>query len=266
MIKKEKIKIHPSINFATDLKHICEPILALGITYFSHVRLTGNQFAALGMNPQFVALYLEKEYYNFDVHLMDTTIDEHLVIWDLVKRRADTKKLHEDFMAHGMGHTFSIIQGNQNSKNCYHFATNIGHQAINELYLQKLDDLKRFILYFNSKVSEHRDLNLAYEINFPVSSQHSQYSIVKSLSKHKALASELAVKRYYLSEDVYITPKELDCLRGLSQGKTIDETAKQMNVTIRTVKAHIANIKDKTQCKNLFQLGMHYNVLNKILK
>lgn len=41
-------------------------------------------------------------------------------------------------------------------------------------------------------------------------------------------------------------------------GKTQDETAIILNITTRTVQAHIENIKNKTKCSNQMQLGMLY--------
>ena len=60
----------------------------------------------------------------------------------------------------------------------------------------------------------------------------------------------------------YLTRRELECLHWIANGKTVEMTATILNVSARTITAHIVNIKEKLGCNNLFQLGMVYAKLN----
>lgn len=65
--------------------------------------------------------------------------------------------------------------------------------------------------------------------------------------------------RYYINNNIYLTKREVECLYWKSLGKTDKEIAKILDITERTVKAHMTNSKDKLNCINLFQLGIEYN-------
>lgn len=55
-----------------------------------------------------------------------------------------------------------------------------------------------------------------------------------------------------------VSQRELDCLHWLAKGKTQDQIALILGITLRTVKAHISNTKQKLNCYTQFQLGMAY--------
>jgi DNA-binding CsgD family transcriptional regulator len=60
-----------------------------------------------------------------------------------------------------------------------------------------------------------------------------------------------------------LTKREWQCLYWLAQGKTLEETAIILGIALRTIKAHVINIKEKFNCSNQFQLGMLYQHLRK---
>lgn len=63
--------------------------------------------------------------------------------------------------------------------------------------------------------------------------------------------------RYYLGKnfhEIYITERELDCVRGLVQGKTYIEIGKQLKLSPRTIEFYVKNIKVKVGCKTQKEL------------
>jgi hypothetical protein len=50
------------------------------------------------------------------------------------------------------------------------------------------------------------------------------------------------------------TPRQVEIWRLLSLGATVIEVAKELDLSTKTIETHIANIKDRTGCRNLSDL------------
>lgn len=264
---KHILNHHPSLAYSQELKEICKPLEKLGIFYFSHVHIDeSGKFSALGLEPEFVKIYFEKEYYRFDIHMAQSRLMEQYVLWDSIERVKESRELFNDFLSFSLGHTFTIQQQNGKGKDYYHFAGKLENNSINDNYLRNLDLLKKFILYYKEKISAHKELQHGLNIKFEIPLENSGY-----LTAHKPNESiwefnnETKLDRFYLKDQQYITSRELECLYWLSLGKTLDQIAEILGITLRTVKAHIKNIKEKFNCNNQFQLGALYSQLMNII-
>lgn len=264
---QKKILTHPSLVFAQDLKEICSPLHDLSIAYFSHVRIDAKgHFSALGLEPDFVQLYLEKRYYNYDIHMVQQRLSEQYILWDAIERTKESKALYDDFKKFKLNHTFTIIQENNGTKDCYHFAAKHEHDSINQYYLKSLDLLKKFIYYFNDKINRNKELRRAYEIKFCIEKNYSGYFVENDLwqANDDEFHTKTHLDRIYLDPDRYLTKREIECLYYLAQGNTLEEVAIRLSITLRTVKAHVGRVKEKFCCDNQFQLGMLYQALEKL--
>lgn len=264
MRNEKKILLHPSLNFAEDLKQICDPLKKLHISYFAHVHIDERgRCSSLGLQPEFAKLYHEKEYYRYDIHMAGFEASEQYVLWDAIEIKNETRSLEDDFRSFSLGHTLTIIKNHGKSKDYYHFAGKLGYPSINERYLRYLDLLKKFIFHFNDKVNTHKELKKAYNIKFEIPKQNSGYFVADKLSDVNVanFSQAMHVERRYIDSKNYVTRREFECLQWLSCGKTIDEIAVILSITPRTIKAHIKHIKDKFGFDNQFQLGHFYSQL-----
>ena len=263
----KKLLTHPALVLANDLQEICAPLKMLNIDYFAHVQIDqDNSYAALSLHPEFIKLYHEKKYYNFDIHMAQRRLPEQYILWDTVERKKESQQLYDDLKASGLGHTFTIVQENKDTKEYFHFAAKHGDDSINQSYLQNLDLLKKFISYFNEKVNAHKELKSAYDIKFILDQDQGGYFTNDEFAQ-KAYAEfnqKIKTDRIYIDKDRYLTKRELECLYWLAKGNTLEESAIILGITPRTIKAHISNIKEKFVCYNQFQLGMLYQELSKL--
>jgi DNA-binding CsgD family transcriptional regulator len=257
---KDKLKIHPSLNYAADLKQICEPLQLLNINYFAHVQVDKQgQFSALGLQPEFVKLYLQKEYYRYDIHMAQLPQRESYIIWDNVERVKESKELYDDFMDFNIGHTFTICQQHEEMNDYFHFSTKLGNYHMNQQNLLQLDRLKQFINYFRDKTYQDKALKAAYQIKFAIPTKASGYfTAQENLELTNAFHHAFTSKRTFIDHHTYLTQQEMQCLYYLSLGKKTSDIAKLLSITPRTVKAHIKNIKLKLNCDNQFQMGLMY--------
>ena len=259
-----KIEDHLSLQHGDEIKAICKPLEALGLTYFSHVHIDEkHQFAALGMDPKFGHHYFSKEYYKFDLHMAKHINTEQIIIWDTIERAKETKAMHQDFGAHGYGHTFSIIQPTKTGTDYFHFATQLGKTSINQMNVINQDLLRKFILYFKDKVNADKQLRAVYDQKLILPETNADYYTKDQLvqSQRDEFLEQIDIHRAYLEDGSHLTLKELECLHWHALGKTAEEVAMIMGITDRTVKAHIRNLKDKLNCRNQFQLGLAYSKL-----
>ncbi len=260
-----KIRSYPPLTHAEDLAQICKPLEKLNIHYFAQVKIDqNNHFSAIGMKPEFAKLYLEKEYYNFDIHMAKTEGERSYILWDLINVDKQSLALQEDCQGHNINHLFTIVQVGNKNKEYFHFATEANLPSINNRYLQNLDVLNRFILYFKDKISSHKSLAKSHDYKFSISDQKANfYTQTESVALDPSnLMQEFSLTRIAFNDQGdYLTHREFECLHWLSLAKTIDQIALLLNITTRTVNAHIANIKEKTGCYTLFQLGALYQKL-----
>jgi hypothetical protein len=93
----------------------------------------------------------------------NSVTQEQYVIWDNIGLSNNSMAMHKDFMQFNQAHTFSIVFNNKNNtRDYYHFAAKLGQESMNGVYLQKIDILKKFILYFHDQISKHKHLKAAY--------------------------------------------------------------------------------------------------------
>lgn len=262
MENKTKIKTHPALLHADDLKAICKPLNHLSnIDYFSHVKMDNKgNFTGLGTNPAFVKHYLSKDYFNCDSHLQKLDGKIEFILQDSVTHFGKTKQLFHDCKAFNVHHVFTILHRDHDSINAYHFATSNPDNPINEFYLKNIIILKNFISYFNESMKNAKALNQAYQIKFALNQDATYESGMEYARDNidiKRLLQETRSKRLHLLDEyqAYITERELECLLYLHLGKTADEIATILNIAERTVRAHINSLKQKLHCKTLFQLG-----------
>lgn len=256
---KNFLKQHPALHYAEDIQAICSPLGFLDIVYFSHIQIDKQGYlAGIGNVPDFFHLYFEKGYYNFDLHMAKPNQVEEYTVWDAVQRKKQSFELHQDFMLFNQGHTFSIVVHHAAGKDCYHFATRLGNEKMNGQYLQLLDSLKKFISFFKEKVTLDKELSKAYQLKIPLALNKGGYLVdttINTVSFNEAITSN---RSFSPIGNQYLTQRELECLSWFAKGKTIEETARILGITPRTVKAYMQQMKEKLDCVSQFQLGMHY--------
>ncbi|GAB4222872.1 MAG: hypothetical protein Tsb005_16100 [Gammaproteobacteria bacterium] len=257
-----KITQHPALLFAEDMQALCKPLYNHQIDYFAHVQVDSQgNFTALSSNPSFHQHYLEQRYYNADINMDQQGVFKHFVVWDFVRQTGKSAELYKVSCDFGVAHTFSIIEKGTHINNYYHFATSLLDESANQVYLNKLEELKRFILYFRANVQRHKQLRQAYNIAFKIDSTAGSFEYKDILSTHSQETDPspiLTIKKFYLNEEAALTYREIELLYWLSKGKTISEIAIILGIAETTINTYVAAIKQKAGVNTLFQLGVLY--------
>ena len=254
--------LHPTQSHANELAEICRPLEKLNITYFGHAQINDQgHFAALNNNPEFMQFYLNKRYYNADIHMAKQTQLGHFVIWDNIALDKEGEKLKCEAVDFGVDHTFTIIERNCSGMQYYHFSTSIGDQSINQENLRHIDLLKHFIAYFHEQVKSSKNLNDAYATTFALAANSSSFLAEETtirelfLQDLKRDSSQTISRPNTFNNTVRelvsnygqnkLTSREIDCLCLTLQGKTAKLVGQVLGISRRTVEEYLSNIKTK---------------------
>lgn len=260
---------HKTIEECDTVNGICKPLFSnTEITYFSHAYFKNSgeyKFTCTSTSPEFLEIYFDNRYYNNDIHLLDIDKRSRYIYWDMLERVGRSKEMHDRLEALDIGHTYTIIEHGDGYKNCYNFAANLNNTNINNKYLSYTEILEKFILYYKEVINTDKNLQAIYKQFFTIDNTYSGYYIKQPCKPENLqnINDQFKMKTFMLGHlGIKLSLREIECLRWLSYGKTMEQIGEILNITSRTVKAHIESCKQKLQCYNLFQLGAAYNDLN----
>ncbi len=254
----EQLKNHPILLEANAIQTLCQPLAELGITTFSHLRVFDEKRLTILCNhPKSFVNYMKKKYYeadpciSFQAEMLD--FGQYLV-WDYVECFGKTKEMLDDSTALDFKHVFTIIKKQEGIKDFYHFGTHLSYPGIQQLYLNNLDLLVRFIAFFNERVTQEKSLSKAYALSLNSEQTSScvtikgQNSFLSSAPEKRAAFLSSLCKQSKLTQQ--LTSKEIACAFLLLEGKTAKEIAKVLALSHRTIEDRIRNIKDKLRAQN----------------
>lgn len=264
-------KDHISFKSTPKIKEVCKPLFELfDISFFRYVRAYQDRTRfVLATDNEWLEKYFEMKHYlyefvNFDVwpeeNFSGTSLwsgceEDHKMcrIWNFFK---DSK----DFT-----HNLVIYQKRDNICELFDFFTKETNYHLLGLYLTNLDVFKHFSYSFKEKAKDIIRLADASRFKVPrVAEKYQKPDWITGLNpeKRESILEKMHVKRYYLTgryEGVFISEKELDCLKELVKGKTQEEIGNTLSISRRTVEYRLNNLKSKLQCSNQAQLAQAAN-------
>ncbi len=272
---------HPTFNQTQDIVDICRPLQLLNVDYFCHAYVdNAGNFSALSSNPAFGEHYLNKKYYNADIHLAKTTQFDKYVLWDAIERTGQSAQMYMEGLEFGLDHVFTIIEKSSNGSHFYHFASSTADSSINQMYLSNIDLMKLFITHFKDKTRGSKSLAAAFDFTFSID-QHAPGFTTKEVNANNTAEMrkefiELvsANKKFHVTEGKPLSKREIEILAWLHYGKSISQVANILGVSDITIAKHISNIKDKVGYYTQFQLGEFFSkcfnhsqdILDKLIK
>lgn len=165
----------------------------------------------IGVNKQYVHLWSEQ------AHLKDTVYAamHHLNLW----------------------HGITLYDKTDKYVDLWAFATDRDNPQIRDLYMNEIATVKRFILYAFDRA--HDLFFPAQDISIPTK------NTFQILSPPPSSAQAFEIRRYFVDETRYLTPREFEYVYLLSKGLTAKQMAVDMSVSPRTVESYGRQIKEK---------------------
>lgn len=262
------IKKHPSLRYEDEIKSMGRPLKAFEIDYFSRARVTvQGKFSCLGSDAQFVKTYLSERYFNSSMHVDQKNLG-NLILWDLPSLRGRSLELHQVKQDFQLFNGFTLVNKTQHYCDYYHFASHNRNPNLLSLYLSQMENFILFSQYFDEKIAENKPLKESFDFSFDIDYEKGAYEIDTpefNENLHPAFQNLLGknVKIIFNNKTIAISDRELQILHWLSLGKTSEEAALLLGITKATVNKHVDNIKLKSGCYTLFQLGELFAAIKK---
>lgn len=248
-------KDHVTFASGKNITEICKPLTRLGITSFNYVRTydDGSQ-VNLSNIPAWLEHFYDNEFYRigaFERH--PKKYQSGYALWP----QLSGQKIFFDARTYfNIDNGITIIEKQIDSCDFYYFGTTVNNVGIINVYLNNIDLLKRFILYFkdraNSIIKQANDNRIILPDHFEQheSPLETEKYIIDEFKKD--FLNETIIKTLRLTgelEGEFLTNKQLACIINLMEGKTAKEIAKILGVSYRTVEGHITKLKIKFNCR-----------------
>ena len=242
------------------LQELCQPLNMFEISNFSYAKLTKDQkFFRIGNHPRYTDFFFEQTLYDHPdfyrgLRHPDAFSTEKQTLCFLWDPQGSAQKMRMSLnMWNGISFYFitkDYIEG------CA-FGSVLENTGLGDFYLNNLDMLKKFFMYFKSAAKDIIDIsdkNKTIDIAF--------HDI--KLNPHKAdpekileFDRKILIKKYCLStgqKEFSLTVREIECLRHKIQGLTAKQIARECNISPRTVETHFNKILFKSELKHINQL------------
>jgi len=269
-------KNHFFLNQAVNINEICNPLKKFGITIFTYLKkFKDGSHINLSSNGRWV-----EDYYTLNLY-QSSLFEKHpkfyqsgFSLWPCFSNLEVFIHGRDYFDSH-----YGITAIKQQDDGCefYFFSGSAKTPWLIDFYLNNLDILERFIIYFKTKANKILELAKKSTIILPTHTENNKltseetklYDFYNKLDDlRKEFTTETKLTRYRITngtlKNVVLSNRELDCLTGLFLGKTAKEIAAQLLISKRTAEKHIANIKNKCGCSHRSQLVEQFLTSNNI--
>lgn len=264
---------HFILNSTAEVAEICAPLFNyLNITYFEYLRVDKEGYrACLSTNGLKIKYMLETEdadsvNYDFSFLLKNSEyffwqdMSHHMPVKtkiSIANKIADIRNIFN------IDYGITIFETYNNYIEFFQFGSSPDNSSIIEFYLNNLDILKLFILYFKDKANDLLKLCAANRIMMPKFLDTNKANIATPAAKEirNKFLKAIQHNRYFIDKnqtDVYLTRRELECLHMIANGYTAKETGKLLNISPRTVEDYVANIKLKLRYNTMAQAIKFY--------
>lgn len=175
-----------------------------------------------------------------------------------------TENLFRDCVTHNYGNGITLVEHGKEFVEFIHICANSGNEKVDDYLIHHIDSLWNFVLYIRESIFQHQDLKKAYEVRY-------HYHLPFNTNHHEN-DFDFKPTQYHLGgkfDQIYFTPREIECLILLCQHKTAKEQAIMLGLSYRTIESYFEKIKLKTgylsQSELIFEL-MKNNLFKSLLR
>lgn len=239
-----------------EIQKICEPFfLQTHLSYYNYVRVydDGSRICLSNNKPWMEFVFGNHSQFKITFEEKPEHGQSRYVIWDNVEGINDDSlmvKAREEFdIAHG----FTIITSYTGYVEFQYFGTTKQNHHLNNFYINNLDALHNFGMFFRDKAesiieaAEREKIKLEGHEFFWLTKEEGTGNYVRV----QYLTDKNEVERYYLNGDlknIYLTKREAQCLTALIDGFTAKEIGKLLGISYRTVQNYLEDVKQKLSC------------------
>ena len=264
----------PELNVANDdslineivkqsqvITKICKPLfLHTPVHYFAKTRITNRHKLTVEIsNPLWHEQYINCKYYLADFHIFYCKDHDYQYSNYYLLNYSDLDAVAKKIMLHAkeydLWNTIVLPKKEHDGYSFYHFSASPKTGNVNKFYLENLDLLRTFILYYDDKISNYYRNNKPFKIFINKLLTDPELSIkyeAEANQTYNNVFSEIEkINRYYLPNGNYLTSCEVKCLKLCFLGKTAPEIAEELKKSQRTIEKHLEQAKKKADIPKL---------------
>ena len=248
-------KNHKFLSVGGHIKQICKPLQHLHTHMFTYMKNfhDGTQIN-VSSDPKWIADYYALELHNSSFFEGDPSQYASGFKWWPEGSDLPVFTHGRDYYNSHYGITY--CQQLDDGCEFFFFSSGKENAAMLDTYLNNLDLLERFVMYFKNRAE-------------PILKKCKQHHIVRSASTNLITPATNNIDRELFlrtkgidNEATYmfmqhferLTEREKECLEYLVKESSNANIASAMNISIRTVETHIDRIKNKLQCRTRHEL------------
>ncbi len=250
----EVTKVKGGIIFQTSkmIEPLFAPLKQFGITYFSYTRLYHNG-ARIDINnhPSMSEYYYVRSgiYQTSALESDPLSLNNGLLLWSAFPNDESIIIAREEF---NTDNGITMVENGYDFTELWHFASTNENKPILNFFLNNIDILKLFTYHFKEKahnlIESSERKNVTIITSDTIDSRPEASPILLDKINKDDYEKALDINRYYLNgrhDGIYLTKKEIECLKWSAQGKASDEIGILLASSSRTVDVHLNNIKNK---------------------
>jgi len=213
---------HPLLTNLAEVDQICSPLKYLGITYFhfGRMRNNGSVYVLSNSNASWHKYVFKMEQpASSNLH----SLPSGYYFWSDIYPEQMNANAHNDF---NIAHAVSILKHYKGYYDIYAFATNSKNHQSTSFFLNNIDILEKFILYFQEKAKDLIQIAKKSPIIVPSSMiKDNHLKPIKSNQKEimfEQFHQSLKLKRFTINTkfgSAHITRREAECLNLIAKGK-----------------------------------------------
>lgn len=243
---------HYSKKVESDVSAICAPLKELGITHFMHGRFfkSGSTFCLTNHWSSYYN-HCKKEYVISPPVSKKVGGKKFFYIPAFQQDGKFNVQMYDWQNSFNIGQPIYFIEHETDYFDLFVFGSTPDNLDIINFYIGNIDILEKFKLYFKSKAKKLIEKSTQNRVWLPgVMSANmlaAKDNHERELFKNNILR-QLEIKQYILpgiKQDISLSRRELDTIRQLTNGCTVKEAARNLDLSPRTVESYLNNIKYK---------------------
>lgn len=234
------------------VREICEPLALIGITGFFFMRVyNDNSMIDLATHLEWGMHFFSKVYNNTyekqDIknHFFPTN---YVNLWEHYPENIIWQEGKNFF---SVGNGVSIVHNHANYNDIFSFFTDSKNFKLNEFYINNINLLEKFIVYFKDKAKRLIDKAENSKLIIP---SHYLEPLSNNDDPHLFNFEHFLDSINISKPNETLSKRECECLYWVAFGKTAEEIGCILGCSKRTIEFHITNAKTKANTNKITTL------------
>jgi len=248
-------KNHFLLKISTDIKAICQPLEKYSIEFFVHMRCFDDGSIHFLATESEVGSFHLQQGYPVGPYIPNCLLADKFSY--LPNPESNDLKFSQAYYDYKnkfqISYPFYLFERYQGYVDYFHFSTDLNNPQIINFYLNRMDLLESFKVYFKNKadmIFQRANRNRIIlpqhmRLNFKGLTPNDEVTNALHLLKNRAKDINQLL---YLHFNTKLTIRELQSLSYLIKGRTAAETAQILRISPKTVEYYIDSVKAKLNC------------------